>query len=127
MNYKAFVISSILAVSAGTATAESIDVCSNPSELHEQKMLKYGMEDIPSLLNDCGLGDIFNASGIFDIFDKFSASIPNMDLLCGYSTKDILDWYGVDSDYNYDIGVGLEYDINSDFLKGGQEFFSNLE
>lgn len=109
------------------AMADSIDVCTNPSELHNQKMQKYGMDDVPSLLSDCGLDAIFNASGIFDIFSSFSMSIPSMDLLCGYNTKDVLDWYGVDSDYKYDVGVSPSYDINHDFLSGDSDFFTSAK
>lgn len=127
MKYNAFLLSVGLCFSTGNVLAANVDVCSSPSALHEEKMLKYGMDDIPSLISDCGLDSIFNASGIFDIFDKFAASIPSADLLCGYSTKDVLSWYGVDSDYDYDIGVQVDYDLDADFLKGGQEFFSNLD
>lgn len=126
MKFNKLVLLLSIAVSCN-AMADSIDVCSNPSELHKQKMEKYGMNDVPSLLKDCGLDAIFSASGIFDIFKSFSLSIPSMDLLCGYTTTDVLDWYGVDSDYQYDVGVSPSYDINHDFLSGEGNFFTSTK
>lgn len=127
MNFRNISMGVLTAISTSFSAAASIDVCSSPSELHVQKMQKYEMSEVPSLLHDCGLDAIFNASGIFDIFNDFKASIPSMDLLCGYSTKDITNWYGIPSDYKYDVGVEVGYDLNHDFLKGGDEFFSSFE
>jgi hypothetical protein len=36
------------------------DVCESPQELHKKKMERFMMKDIPSILDDCGLGQLLN-------------------------------------------------------------------
>lgn len=38
----------------------SSDVCESPEELHKKKMERFMMNDIPSILDDCGLGNLLN-------------------------------------------------------------------
>lgn len=38
----------------------SSDVCEAPAELHKNKMERFMMKDIPSILDDCGLGQLLN-------------------------------------------------------------------
>lgn len=36
------------------------EVCEAPAELHKNKMERFMMKDIPSILDDCGLGQLLN-------------------------------------------------------------------
>ncbi|MDI5833334.1 hypothetical protein OCF84_20580 (plasmid) [Shewanella xiamenensis] len=60
------------------------DSCS-PQQQHQSKFEKYVMEDVPSLLESCGLGLSIKLP---------SFSVPSLgDLFCGYSAGDLADWY----------------------------------
>lgn len=60
------------------------DACS-PQEQHQSKYEKFMINDVPSLLEACGLGLSISLP---------TFSIPSLgDLFCGYSANDINDWY----------------------------------
>jgi hypothetical protein len=54
----------MLAVTAMLATSNvafaASDVCESPQELHKKKMERFMMKEIPSILDDCGLGNLLN-------------------------------------------------------------------
>lgn len=60
------------------------DACS-PQEQHQSKFEKFMINDVPSLLESCGLGLSISLP---------TFSIPSLgDLFCGYSANDLNDWY----------------------------------
>ncbi|BCL74110.1 hypothetical protein TUMSATVNIG1_60940 (plasmid) [Vibrio nigripulchritudo] len=69
--------------------------CESPSEMHKRKMEKYKMPTLPSLLNDCGINEILQSFG-GEIFGSILGGIGDTELFCGYTPRDIGNWYGVD-------------------------------
>jgi hypothetical protein len=73
-----------LALLITPVTVLAADSCSM-QEQHQSKYEKYMLNDVPSLLEACGLG----LSISLPSFD-----IPSLgDLFCGYSAGDLNDWY----------------------------------
>jgi hypothetical protein len=64
MTFKQIIFSFMLAVTAMLATSNvafaASDVCESPQELHKKKMERFMMKEIPSILDDCGLGNLLN-------------------------------------------------------------------
>ncbi|MFM2668573.1 hypothetical protein AAFX24_27920 [Vibrio mediterranei] len=80
------------------------DVCMSASALHQQKMAKYQVPTLPSILEDCGINDMLSGFA-GDIFG--SIGIGDISLFCGYTARDIGGWYGIEGPNS--IGIGAEY------------------
>jgi len=91
--------------------------CQSASALHEQKMNKYKLPEFPSLLADCGFGDLIASFG-FDL----NFGIDDIKGFCGYTGSDIASWYGAD----ISNGVGVKGGINLDALNNGAEVFGDV-
>ncbi|HGS4512475.1 TPA: hypothetical protein ACMDOZ_002171 [Vibrio cholerae] len=102
--FKLFIISALLTVVSVNALADTY-VCESPSSLHQKKIDKYKMPEFPKLLRDCGLEDLLGSFGLENIF-----KLPDVGILCGYSSKDIAEWYGLDSSVN--VGGKINVDLN---------------
>lgn len=76
------------------------DSCS-PQQQHQSKYEKYVMEDVPSLLESCGLGLSIKIP---------SFSVPSLgDLFCGYSAGDLADWYTSNSSLSKSRSTNSSY------------------
>ncbi|MBE8233234.1 MAG: cell envelope integrity protein TolA [Endozoicomonadaceae bacterium] len=86
MKMKLHNICLITALSTLSINVIAADSCS-PQENHQSKFDKYSIQDVPSLLEDCGIG--------------LSISIPTLtvpglgdgDLFCGFNLSDLSDFY----------------------------------
>lgn len=119
----ALVISLVLVNSTSLAFAS--DVCVAPSVLHEQKMNKYKMPDMPSLLEDCGINSLLEGFG-GSLFKSFKVNMPDVGLFCGYTAKDVAGWYGVDVPGHVGGSLGGDYtfgDIQASDLITGDSLF----
>ncbi|MEZ8238660.1 MULTISPECIES: hypothetical protein [Vibrio] len=97
--------------------------CKSSSQLLQEKMSRYGMPEFPSLLEDCGLNELINGFG-GEIFK--SIKLPDFGNFCGYSAKDIGNWYGVDMPDSIGTGVGYKFnDVKPSSLVNGSELFES--
>lgn len=102
--------------------------CKAPSKLHEEKMAKYALPTFPSLLEDCGLNDLLGKFG-GELFKSFKMDLPDISI-CGYNTKDMASWFGVDYDGSVGVDVGTSYDFGgalspSDLADGATNLFDS--
>ncbi len=63
------------------------DSCS-PASKHKEKFEKFQIDDVPSLLESCGLGDL-----IIDLPGFGGGGMGNGDLFCGFKASDLSSWY----------------------------------
>jgi hypothetical protein len=63
--------------------------CKSAKEIHEKKMEKYELPELPSLLSDCGIGGILGGW-----LDLGSLNIDLDNLFCGYGANDLGNMYG---------------------------------
>lgn len=101
-------------VAVALATASTVvlaDACVSASTLHQQKVNKYKLPSLPSLLEDCGINDMIEGFG-GSIFGGFDIPIGDFNLFCGYSARDVAGWYGVNSPNSIGLEGGLGIDID---------------
>jgi len=117
MNNRTLLFTVLLTISINA----SAEVCKSSSQLHQEKLDRYAMPTFPSLLRDCGLDSILDAFG-GKLFAKIN--IPDFGNFCGYSAKDIDNWYGAGIPDSVVGGVDYHFEgVDVEDLLGGQKLF----
>ncbi|QIR16681.1 hypothetical protein [Shewanella aestuarii] len=90
------------------------DSCSqSPRESHQDKFERYMIDEVPSLLESCGLGDL--------VIDMPSMPSFGADLFCGFGTNDLMGFYGEYSGNSFPGGSGgSKYGGSSGGSSGGK-------
>ncbi|MCZ4337815.1 hypothetical protein [Shewanella colwelliana] len=70
-----------------STSAISADSCS-PASKHQDKFERFMIDDVPSLLESCGLGDL-----IIDLPGFGGGGSGGGDLFCGFKASDLSSWY----------------------------------
>jgi len=80
-----------------TGLAIAADQCSQSlQQTHQDKFERYMIDEVPSLLESCGLGDL--------VIDMPSLpSFGGADLFCGFGTNDIMGFYNDHSSNSFSI------------------------
>lgn len=139
---KSIVVSVLLIGNINLAIAAE---CKSAEDIHREKMEKYEMPELPSLLSDCGIGGILGGW-----LDLGSLNIDLDNLFCGYGANDVGNFYGgvtgtevnlpdaieLDGQIGSDVGWGkngdggiIDYDIETPTvdLIGGANSVTNIE
>lgn len=95
----------------GSVNVVSAAECKSAQEIHEEKMEKYALPELPSLLSDCGIGGILGGW-----LDLGSLNIDLDNLFCGYGANDLGNMYGSASgaDVNLPDEINLDGQIGVD-------------
>jgi hypothetical protein len=85
--------------------------CKSAQDIHQEKMDKYKLPELPSLLESCGIGGILGGW-----LDLGSLNLDLDNLFCGYGANDLGNMYGgvSGSDVNLPDEINLDGQIGVD-------------
>ncbi|GGB52788.1 hypothetical protein GCM10011607_11610 [Shewanella inventionis] len=95
MKIKVTLISCFLSIASFSGVAA--DSCSQSAqESHQDKFERFMIDEVPSLLDSCGLGDL--------VIDMPTMPSFGADLFCGFGTNDLMGFYGDYSSNSFQTG-----------------------